>query len=56
MKNLNENALMQEINVGEMQNVNGGSFLLGSAGSWFFKGLGIGATAGGIGAGIALCI
>lgn len=54
MRNLKENAFMQEMNVCELQNVNGGSFLFGSAGSWFWKGLGIGATAGGIGAGIAI--
>ncbi len=60
MKNFDLNACgVQEMNAAEVAEVNGGFVLLGSSGGWwsgkwFWRGVGIGATAGGIGAGAAL--
>lgn len=46
--------VIQEMSVSEMYDVNGGGFFFSNASTWFWRGIGIGATAGGIGAGIAI--
>ena len=46
--------VIREMSMCEMMDANGGGFFFSSASTWFWRGLGIGATAGGLGASISL--